>query len=80
CRIASLIVDPARRSEGVGSYLLQEVERLALEQGADRVRLETTLAGRAAVFYARHGFRDVARLPDWREGRAFVVMERRLLA
>ena len=75
-RIGRLIVSPEWRSLGVGSHLLRAVERLGLERGCGRVRLETLRGGRAERFYAERGYVVTATLPRWREEHDFVLMER----
>jgi 2'-5' RNA ligase/GNAT superfamily N-acetyltransferase len=77
-RLGRLIVNPASRGAGVGSHLLRAAERLALERGCDRVRLETLAGGQAETFYAGRGYGVTARLARWREDHDFVVMERAL--
>ncbi len=76
--IGRLLVSPEWRHRGVGSHLLRNVERLGLERGCDRVRLEALAGGEAARFYSGRGFVVTAGLPRWREERDFVLMERRL--
>ena len=75
-RIGRLIVSPEWRGLGVGSHLLRAVERLGLERGCGRVRLETLLGAGAEQFYAARGYVAAAILPRWREERDFVLMER----
>lgn len=76
CELSRLIVDPAVRGEGIGGHLLRDVEALAIERGCGRVRLRTIDGGDAERFYAGRGYRRTVVLPEWREGRDFVVMER----
>jgi 2'-5' RNA ligase/ribosomal protein S18 acetylase RimI-like enzyme len=78
CHLARLIVAPDQRSAGIGAQLLRGTERLALERGCERVRLETLAGGRAEGFYRERGYEGVAPLPRWREERDFVLMERNL--
>ncbi|MGO9911585.1 MAG: GNAT family N-acetyltransferase [Acidimicrobiales bacterium] len=78
CRLGSVIVAADRRSEGVGSHLLKAVEQLALESGSERVSLEARADSRAVSFYRERGYEVRARLPNWRSGRDFLFMERRL--
>ena len=78
-RIGRLIVSPEWRSLGVGSHLLRAVERLGLEQGCGRVRLETLSGGRAEQFYAGRGYVVTVTLPNWREEQDFVLMEREIV-
>jgi 2'-5' RNA ligase/ribosomal protein S18 acetylase RimI-like enzyme len=77
-RIGRLIVSPEWRDQGVGSQLLRTAEMLGLEQGCNRVRLETLAGERAERFYCERGFAVMTILPRWREERDFVVMERHL--
>jgi GNAT superfamily N-acetyltransferase len=78
CRVGRMIVRPDWRGRGAGSQLLRAVERLGLELGCRRVRLETLAGGRAQQFYAERGFVATATLPRWREERDFVLMEREI--
>jgi len=78
-RIGRLIVSPQWRGFGVGSHLLRAVERLGLERGCGRVRLETLLGAGAEKFYAARGYVVAAVLPRWREERDFVLMERDII-
>jgi ribosomal protein S18 acetylase RimI-like enzyme len=77
-RLSRAIVSPEWRSQGVGSHLLRALERLGVERGCARIRLETRAGGRAQHFYAERGFAVTATLPRWREDRDFVLMERAL--
>lgn len=74
--LSRLIVGRAERSQGVGSHLLARVCAAAAESGCAAVRLRTLAGGPAESFYRCRGFAVTARLPAWREGRDFVVMER----
>ncbi|MHB1781581.1 MAG: GNAT family N-acetyltransferase [Acidimicrobiales bacterium] len=74
CECERLVVDPARRGEGVGSHLLRHVEKVAAERGCAVVRLRTLAGGRAERFYANRGYERSTTLPAWREERDFVVM------
>lgn len=78
CVLALVVVDAAVRSEGVGSHLLAAVEHMAAERGCRAVRLWTLAGGRAEELYVRRGWVVTGLLPEWREGRDFVVMERRV--
>ncbi len=77
-RLGRLTVSPEWRSQGVGSHLLRAVERLGLERGCTRVRLEALAGERAQRFYSERGYAAVALLPRWTEERDFVLMEREL--
>lgn len=74
CECELLVVDPAKRGEGVGSQLLRHVEKVAAERGCAVVRLRTLDGGRAERFYANRGYERSTILPAWREQRDFVVM------
>lgn len=50
-----LWVEEAMRGQGIGSQLLRRLEDAALEQGIDRVRLDTG-SFQAPGFYLRHGY------------------------
>ena len=77
-RLGRLIVRPEWRNQGVGSHLLRAVERLGLERGCARVRLEALAGGRAQSFYSGRGYAAVTVLPRWTEERDFVRMDRAL--
>jgi ribosomal protein S18 acetylase RimI-like enzyme len=58
--LAHVYVPPDRWGEGVGRRLLADVETLAHEQGADRLRLGVLADNdRAVAFYERAGFERV---------------------
>jgi 2'-5' RNA ligase/N-acetylglutamate synthase-like GNAT family acetyltransferase len=78
CELRRLIVDRDARSQGVGSHLLAAVESLAAENGCRVCRLRAPTGGRADQFYRSRGWVEAGTLPDWRWGRDFVRMERRL--
>lgn len=72
-----LWVEPAQRSTGLGSNLLEACERHALELGAHSARLDT-FDWQAEGFYARHGYAVFARLGDYPPGHERVFMSKRL--
>jgi 2'-5' RNA ligase/GNAT superfamily N-acetyltransferase len=78
CELQRLIVDQVVRSQGVGSHLLAAVESVAAERGCTVCRLRAPAGGRAEGFYRSRGWVKLGALPDWRGGRDFVRMERRL--
>jgi len=78
CRLEKVLVDAKWRNQGVGSHLLRAVERLGLERGCTTVTLEAFSGGRAQQFCADRGFVVTATLPNWRQERDFVLMERRI--
>jgi GNAT superfamily N-acetyltransferase len=78
CELRRLVVDRGARSQGVGSHLLAAVESLAAERDCTVCRLRAPAGGRADGFYRARGWVEVGALPDWRWGRDFVRLERRL--
>ncbi len=78
--VHDLAVDPPQRRHGVASALLAELTRIALPQGTNLLRLEVRLGNHGArLFYERHGFREVGRIPRFYEdGSDAIRMERTL--
>lgn len=72
-----LWVEPAQRSTGLGSTLLEACERQARELGAHAARLDT-FDWQAEGFYARHGYAVFARLGDYPPGHERVFMSKPL--
>lgn len=63
-----IAVSPEAQNCGVGSQLLQEVDRRLASTDARLVLIETSSLphyARARAFYQRHGFEVVARVPDF---------------
>ena len=55
--LATLDVDPGMRRAGVASQLMEELERLARERGAERVMLHVAVRNEAAsAFYRSRGY------------------------
>jgi [ribosomal protein S18]-alanine N-acetyltransferase len=60
--ILNLAVHPDSRRRGVGSLLLGETRKWAMQRGATKVYLEVRASNAAAVrFYERHGFKASGR-------------------
>jgi GNAT superfamily N-acetyltransferase len=68
-----LWVEEARRGRGLGTALLQSMERVAGERGCRDVMLET-LSGPAARLYETSGYRLLAQIPDYIPGFAKRVL------
>ena len=66
-RIGRLIVSPQWRDLGVGSQLLRALERLGLERGCVRVRLETLKAGTRRALLRRAWLSGDDAAARWRE-------------
>lgn len=74
-----MYVDPAARRRGVGTAILDALERLARAEGVTVIRLETgTRQGEAIALYRRFGYRVRGPFGDYREDPLSVFMERRL--
>jgi len=75
-------VHPAAQSAGVGTPLLQEVERRLARLDARLVIIETSsqpLYHLTRAFYARRGYAEVARVPDfYADGDDRVIFAKRL--
>jgi len=73
-----LVVDRAWSGGGIGGALLDAVEARAFAAAADLFLLVTDDNTAAQRFYARRGFAEVGRLPDYvRSGITEVVMRKR---
>jgi ribosomal protein S18 acetylase RimI-like enzyme len=58
--LETIAVDPALRGHGIGSRLLEEVERIACENGLKSVTLDVVDTNPGAIrLYARCGYRNV---------------------
>lgn len=78
--LALLAVQPAHRSRGLGSRLLEWLEKPAAVAGIRRVRLEARSDNpRAIGFYRRCGYRIAARVPGYYQGRIDAVRLEKVL-
>ncbi|RYF47541.1 MAG: N-acetyltransferase [Comamonadaceae bacterium] len=62
-----LFVEADVRGSGLGSRLLEEAERQAIELGAANARLET-FEWQAPTFYRKHGYEEYARIDGYAPG------------
>jgi len=64
--IDSIAVLPEFQRQGIGECLLQSFVREVRRGGCTRVTLEVSTANAAGLtFFAKHGFRQTRRLPDY---------------
>ncbi len=75
CELLQLWVEPACRSRGVGSRLLQAFEDKARARGCDVFYL-TTLSFQAPAFYRRHGYITLAEISGYPDGIIKYLMQR----
>lgn len=76
-RIDVLFVDEDQRGQGIGARLLTEAERIASELGAKNAALET-FEWQAPKFYAKHGYIEAARIPEYANGFYLATMTKAL--
>lgn len=70
-RLYSMVVRPEWRGRGVASALLGAAEQRALQRGLSVMRLEVREDNRGAIaFYAKAGYRETGRSPDYYEDSA----------
>jgi GNAT superfamily N-acetyltransferase len=65
--VETLALPPGRRSQGLGTRLLQMAEDEARRRGCHHVYL-TTLSWQAKPFYEKLGYREYGRLDDFPRG------------
>ena len=63
-RISIMAVDPAYRSQGIGSAPLAEAEREAVARGCRHAFVDT-MEYQAPSFYRAHGFAVAGQIEDW---------------
>lgn len=79
--IDALHVAPDRQRQGIGALLLSHAEAGMQANGHTLARLETdTFNTQSRVFYARHGYAEVATYPDeeWDSGFTTVLLTKPL--
>lgn len=70
-RVYSVAVDPDWRGYGLGERLMQEAEKLALDEGCSALRLEVrTDNSKAIELYERLGYRQFGQYADYYEDHA----------
>jgi ribosomal protein S18 acetylase RimI-like enzyme len=68
--VITLDVSPAARRSGVGTALLDEIEKRLAARGVSRVELETATSNEAGVaFWQHHGYRTHGVIPRYYLGR-----------
>ena len=77
CYVAYLWVADELRGKGIGSGLLDAVERHAQQKGC-LVAFVSTHSFQAPAFYARRGYEEVARVNDHPVGHASLFYAKRL--
>jgi len=77
CYVAYLWVSETLRGKGIGTQLLESVERYARERGC-RVAFVSTHSFQAPAFYERMGYEQIARIDDHPVGFASFFYRKRL--
>lgn len=75
--VSALFVDESHRGAGLGSKLLDEAERVAVDRGCIGVCL-TSFGFQAPEFYKQRGYRCVGQIDDYPAGDALYFLTRRL--
>jgi 2'-5' RNA ligase/ribosomal protein S18 acetylase RimI-like enzyme len=76
--LQNLVVDAARRGEGIGSRLLAAFESLAAERDCHRLVVRTYVETPAYAFYLQRGWQDETRFKHWIYDRELVQLRRDL--
>lgn len=63
--VAKVMVDPARKGEGIGRKLLDAVESIARREGRTLLHLDTTDGDPANAFYQHCGWTAIGTIPNW---------------
>lgn len=63
-KVSIMAVDPSLRRNGVGSALIAEAERLAIERGCKYAFVDT-MSCQAPGFYERRGYKIAGEIQDW---------------
>jgi ribosomal protein S18 acetylase RimI-like enzyme len=77
-----LATHPEQRGRGIAAHLVASMEEELRAAGARRIRVETSTLdgyGSAHRFYARHGYPETARLPDfYKPGDDLIILFKQL--
>lgn len=63
-----IVVDPRSQGQGIGSKLLRSLEEVVRERKGRMILIDTSSISqyeKTQKFYFRHGFQEVARVPDY---------------
>jgi len=77
--IITIDVAPERRRRGVGTLMIEEIERRLLALGVSEINLETATDNEAGTaFWQRHGYRAIGILPGYYLGQhdAYAMQKR----
>ena len=77
CEVRQFWVDEPLRGRGLGTTLLEAVEREARRRGCRQIVL-MTFSFQAPAFYARHGFDVIAAIEDHPHGHRNLLMRKRV--
>jgi len=79
-RLYSIVVDPARRGQGLGASLLADAEQIAAAAGAPALSLEVREDNAAAIaLYRGRGYVETGRKPGYYDDGAAAICLRRTL-
>jgi ribosomal-protein-alanine N-acetyltransferase len=78
--IITIDVAPAHRRRGVGTLMIQEIERRLAVLGVGEINLETAADNEAGTaFWLRHGYRTIGVMPGYYLGRQDALAMQKLL-
>jgi ribosomal-protein-alanine N-acetyltransferase len=78
--VITIDVAPARRRRGVGTLMIQEIERRLAALGVSEIGLETAADNEAGTaFWMRHGYRTIGVMPGYYLGRQDALAMQKLL-